>query len=249
MKETFRLSIEVELRSAASDALAGHSNTDLDQLRKVLGAYARVIEDTVWLESEQGAFLEFVAQDVQEFSAAIRAEAEAGRWNVAIALLRPLQERSEYVLAAAVDQGFYERYRSRMGRQIETGLKDGSRLLAEDARGTIDRWVRRSKNTEGLLATGRGLNRVASELLTTVSACPGCQPPTTRSAKGSRAWHMAECKPPSHTSCGRSRSWARPTRRPGVPHVKPCDASHMTESPPVDRVAGARYGLMCERRR
>ena len=165
MKETFRLSIEVELRSAASDALAGHSNTDLDQLRKVLGAYARVIEDTVWPESEQGAFLEFVAQDVHEFSAAIRAEAEAGRWNIAIALLRPLQERSEYVLAAAVDQGFYERYRSRMGRQIETGLKDGSRLLAEDARGTIDRWVRRSKNTEGLLATGRGLNRVASELL------------------------------------------------------------------------------------
>ena len=51
------------------------------------------------------------------------AEANSGRWNVAMALIRPLQERSEYALAAAVDPEFFATYRKRMGQQIETGLQ------------------------------------------------------------------------------------------------------------------------------
>ena len=80
MKQTLRLSLEVELHSAAVDALAGHPDTDLNRLREVLEAYSRVVHATAWPESEQGEFLEFVTQDIEEFITATSAEANAGRW-------------------------------------------------------------------------------------------------------------------------------------------------------------------------
>ena len=85
--------------------------------------------------------------------------------DVAVALIRPLQERSEYALAAAIDPAFVATYRSRMGRQIETGFKDRSRLLVEEARGIVDRWAITSKGTDGLLEISKDLNRIGSELL------------------------------------------------------------------------------------
>ena len=164
MKQTFRLSLEVELHSAA-DALAGHPDTDLSQLKQVLEACFRVVEAAAWPESEQGEFLEFVTQDVGEFGTAMYAEASVGRWNVATALIRPLQERSEYALAAAIDRQFFATYRRRMDRQIDTGFNDRSRLLIEEARGIVGRWAATSRDADGLLKTSRDLNRIGSELL------------------------------------------------------------------------------------
>ena len=165
VSETFRLTLEVELHSAATGALAGRPDTDLSQLRGVIEAYSGVVDATVWPESEQGEFLDFVTQDVGEFSTAMYAEAAVGRWNVAAALIRPLQERSEYALAGAIDPEFFATYRRRLDRQIESGFNDRSRLLVEEARGIIDRWAATLKGTDGLLETSRDLNRTGSELL------------------------------------------------------------------------------------
>ena len=161
----FRLSLEVELHAAVADVLAEKADTDLSQLRELLDAYSGLIDATVWPQSEQGEFLEFVTQDIGEFSTAMYAEASAGRWNTAVALIRPLQERSEYALAAAIDSEFFATYRKRMSRQIETGFNERSRLLVEEARGIVNRWVTMSTGTDGLLKTSKDLNRIGSELL------------------------------------------------------------------------------------
>ena len=165
MKQTFRLSLEVELQSAATDALAGRPDTDLGQLHAVLEAYSKVVGATVWQESEQGEFLEYVTQDIGEFITATAAEADAGRWSVAVALIRPLQERSEYALAAAIAPAFVATYRTRLDRLIESGFEGRSRLLVEEARGIINRWAVTSKGADGLLETSRTLNRIGSEVL------------------------------------------------------------------------------------
>ena len=165
MKQTLRLTLELELHSAATVALAGRPDTDLSQLREVLEAYCGVVDATVWPATEQGEFQEFVTQDVEEFSTAIYAEASASRWNVAVALIRPVQERSEYALAAAIDPAFVATYRRRMGRQIEAGFKGRARLLVEEARGVVDRWAIASNGTDGLLKISKDLNRIGSEVL------------------------------------------------------------------------------------
>ena len=165
MKQTLRLTLELELHSAATVALAGRPDTDLSQLREVLEAYCGVVDATVWPATEQGEFQEFVTQDVEEFSTAIYAEASASRWNVAVALIRPVQERSEYALAAAIDPAFVATYRRRMGRQIEAGFKGRARLLVEEARGIVDRWAIASNGTDGLLKISKDLNRIGSEVL------------------------------------------------------------------------------------
>lgn len=164
MKQTFRLWLEVQLRSAATQASAGDSSTDLNNLRGVVEACSRVVEETAWPESEQGEFLEFVAQDVGEFSAAMYAEATSGRWNVAVALARPLQERSEYAVAAAIDPEFFATYRRRADQQIESGFNARSRGLVEEARGIIDRWAT-SRGADGFIKISTRLNRTGSELL------------------------------------------------------------------------------------
>lgn len=165
MKQTFRLSLEVELYAAATDALAERPDTDLGRLRAVLEAYSNVVDATVWPESEQGEFLEYVTEDVGEFIRATSAEADAGRWSVAAALIRPLQERSEYALAVAIDPAFVATYRTRLDRLIESGFEGRSRLLVEEARGIINRWAVTPTGEDGLLETSRTLNRIGSEVL------------------------------------------------------------------------------------
>ena len=170
MKQTLRLTLELELHSAATVALAGRPDTDLSQLREVLEAYCGVVDATVWPATEQGEFQEFVTQDVEEFSTAIYAEASASRWNVAVALIRPVQERSEYALAAAIDPAFVATYRRRMGRQIEAGFKGRARLLVEEGREESStagpsRRTAPSNGTDGLLKISKDLNRIGSEVL------------------------------------------------------------------------------------
>lgn len=161
MQQTFRLTLEVKLQSAATDVLAGRPGTDLGQLRAVLEAYSGVVEATVWPASAQGEFLEHVTQDIGEFITAMSAEAGAGRWSVGAALIRPLQERSECALAAAIDPAFVANYRTR----LESGLEGRRRLLVEDARGIINRWDPSSEGTDSLLETSKTLNSIGSEVL------------------------------------------------------------------------------------
>lgn len=165
MKQTFRLALEVELQSAATDVLAGAPDTDRGQFLTVLDAYTRIVDATVWPESEQGEFLEYVAQDIGEFITAMSAEAGAGRWSVATALIRPLQERSEYALAAAIDSAFVAIYRTRLEGLIASGFEGRSRMLVEEARRIINRWDAAPKDSDSLLETSRTLNRIGSELL------------------------------------------------------------------------------------
>ncbi len=171
MKQTLRLSPKVEVRSAAADALTGRADPDLDQLRELQEAYSSVLDETVWPESDQGEFLEYVTQTVQEFITAIQAQAEAGRLTVVMALLRPLQERSEYALAAAIAPEFSRNCLSRMAHETETGPKGRSGPLVQEVRGIINRLetsrgedeaVSSSAGTEDLLQLGRNLYGIGS---------------------------------------------------------------------------------------
>ena len=136
----------------------------LDQL---LEALSQLISETEWPDSDQGRFIRLSIADVHEFSSAIREEIEAGRWTVALSLVRPLQERSHYAHAAGIDPAFVNRYRKRAKQLREQDLEDKttSRLMVEDARGTIRQWVGDSKGEGGPLDVSIALHNSGSELL------------------------------------------------------------------------------------
>ena len=117
------------------------------------------------LGRSQGEFLDYVTRDVYEFACAIRMEAAAGRWMVATSLIRPLQERSEYALAAAIDSSFRDRFVEYINTQIDKKFTGRSRQLVQIARGAIDRWATESHGKDGLLETSITLNRIGSEIL------------------------------------------------------------------------------------
>ena len=116
--------------------------------------------------SVQGEFLDYVTRDVYEFALAIRMEA-ARRWTVASSLIRPLQERSEYALAAAIDSSFRDRYVEYINTQIDKKFTASSRKrpLVQIARGAINRWAKESHGKDGLLETSITLNKIGSDIL------------------------------------------------------------------------------------
>ena len=165
MKHELRLSLDIDFETSELQVLPEAAGMDFMYLDQLLDALSRLIHDTLWPSSRQGEFLEYVIRDVHEFGCAIRAEAEAGRWTVAAALIRSLQERSEYALAAAVDSTFPKKYVESINEQIDKNFTASSRQLADIARGVIDRWAKESHGKDGLLEVSIRLNKIGSEIL------------------------------------------------------------------------------------
>ncbi len=165
MKYTVQFSLDIDFNAPALQALAETAGTNLDYLDQLIDVLSQVVSGTPWPESHQGEFLAFVTRDVCEFSSAISMEIKSGRWTVVGSLLRPLQERSEYVLAAAVDSGFSNKYLEHLNSRIDGKFADKPRGMVEYARGTIHRWMTNAKGQEELLQTSLYLNKLGSELL------------------------------------------------------------------------------------
>ena len=138
MDDTIRMSLQLEMSVVVTQKAAVSADGDFGSLDLLVEALAYLVAEAVWPETMQGAFLDFLVQDVLEFSTAIRSEARAERWTSAVSLKRSLHERSEYVVAAAIDAGFWDAYRDRMQKRIETDFRGKSRLMSEDARGIIN---------------------------------------------------------------------------------------------------------------
>ena len=165
MRHEFRLSLEINFDTADLQVLPEDSGRDLGYLDQLLDALAGLVRDTTWPESLQGEFLRYVTKDVYEFGCAIREEVAADRWTAAMSLIRPLQERSEYALAASVDSTFPDRYIKSINEQIDKNFNVRSRNLIEVARGAINRWAKKTHDQDGLLQSSITLNKIASEIL------------------------------------------------------------------------------------
>ena len=157
--------VEIDSGTAGGHALPEASGTSFEYLEQLLAMLAQLIREASWPRSTQGEFLDYAVRDVYEFAVAISTEAKADRWTVATSLLRPLQERSEYALAAAVDPKFPRTYLKHMGTQVDKEFAGRSRLLSEIARGTIHRWATESHGEDQLLEASKTLNSIGSELL------------------------------------------------------------------------------------
>ena len=165
MNQSFRFSLKVDFDALGPPELPELAGTDFEYIDQLLESLRQLLDDTAWPESIQGEFLEYVALDIYEFGCAIRAEAAAGRWTVAASLMRPLQERSEYALASAIDSGFCDKYVEHWDTQIEKKFTAKSRNLVETARGIINRWGKESKGIDGFVSISISLNRIGSEML------------------------------------------------------------------------------------
>ena len=132
---------------------------ELDGLIEVL---TRLLDDTVWPKSEQGEFIDYATRDVHELCCAAREEAKLGRWLAAITLLRPLQERSEYSIAAAISPSFVGDYLGRTKATIESDFNAKPRALIQAARGIIDNWAVESRGVDGFMKSSVRLNRIGS---------------------------------------------------------------------------------------
>ena len=165
MKHTIKCSLEIDFDTPSLRVLPEDVGADFRYLDQLLDALSQLVRDTPWPESAQGEFLDYVTRDVYEFACAIRMEAAVGRWTAAMSLIRPLRERSEYALAAAVDSGFRDRYVEYMKTQIDEKFTGRSRQLVETARGAINRWAKKSHGKDGLLETSKTLNKIGSEVL------------------------------------------------------------------------------------
>ncbi len=165
MKHTMRFTLEIALGTPDLQALPEDAGADFGYLDQLLKAFSQLVRDTPWAASAKGEFLDYVTRDVYEFACAIRMEAAAGRWTVATSLIRPLQERSEYSLAAAIDSSFRDRYVEHINAQIGKKFTGRSRQLVEFARGAIDRWATGSHGKDGLLEASISLNKIGSEVL------------------------------------------------------------------------------------
>ena len=165
MDQEILLRLRIEIESLESRPRSEPRNSNLAYLDLLLESLALLIRESDWPESEQGEFVAFLANDVYEFGSAIRCEIAADRWTAATALNRPLKERAEYALAAAIDPEFWNLYRERMTKQIDRGFKGRSRNLIGTARGIIDRWARESKGVEGTRISSTNSYRISSEIL------------------------------------------------------------------------------------
>ena len=167
MKHTIRFSVEIDFDTPSLRVLPEDAGADFRYLDQLLDALSQLVRDTPWPGSVQGEFLDYVTRDVYEFACAIRMEAAAGRWTAAMSLIRPLQERSEYALAAAIDSSFRDTYVEYINTQIDTKFTASSRKrpLVQIARGAINRWAKESHGKDGLLETSITLNKIGSEIL------------------------------------------------------------------------------------
>ena len=161
MRHMIRLSLEIDFDAPDLEALPTDAGADFRYLDQLLAALFTLVRDTPWPESSQGEFLDYVTRDVYEFASAIRMEAAAGRWTVAASLMRPLQERSEYTLATAIDSSFRDTYIEHINSLIDKKFTGRSkqRQLVQIARGAIGRWSKKYYGKDGLLETSKTLPR------------------------------------------------------------------------------------------
>jgi hypothetical protein len=164
MDEVERTSHKLELGGETGQSDAEVANPGFGNLDDHLAALQNLIAEVRWPAGIQGEFLELIARDALEFALAIRSEAGAGRWTAAVSNQRSLHERCDYLLAAAIDPGFWDAYRKRMEKRIAKGFRGKQRVLSHDARQIINRWEQGQTGTSGLLELGRGLSATSAEL-------------------------------------------------------------------------------------
>lgn len=138
---------------------------EFESLDRLVEAVSVLESEATWPEGEQGEFLGFLAGDLVEFAIAMQCEARAERWTTALALGRSLHERREYLLAAAIDAGFWDAYKLRMQKRIADDYRGKSRLLSELARGVIHRWENERHGAQHLIDLGLRVHATSSELL------------------------------------------------------------------------------------
>ena len=159
------LSPEANFATSDRQLLPEASGKDFRYLDQLLDALAALVHDINWPESLQGEFLDYMTRDVYEFGCAIRSEAAAGRWTVATSLMRPLQERAEYALAAAIDPSFVERYVEYMAATIDPNFTRRRNEPVSDARGIMDRWSKENHGDDRLLRASKTLYSIGSQML------------------------------------------------------------------------------------
>ena len=142
---------------------AGEDFRYFDQL---LEAMSQLISETKWPETKQGEFLRHAVEDVLEVSAVIRAAAGAGCFSTAAALLRPLHERSEYLVAAAIEPGFADEHEAYITDlpERELGSRPTARKLDRAARGIISSWEEEAEIPIGLTEKSKALYGNTSEI-------------------------------------------------------------------------------------
>ena len=165
VRHDLRLSLEINFDASDLQVLPEASGRDLRYLDQLLDALAELVRDTSWPESRQGEFLGYVTRDVYEFGCAIRSEAAADRWTVAASLIRPLQERSEYAVAAAVDPGFAERYVEYIIAVTDTNFTRQLKQPLNDAREVLCQWEGKYHGDDRLLKTSKRLYSIGSIIL------------------------------------------------------------------------------------
>ena len=106
---------------------------------RLLQTFSTLIDDTTWPDPDAAELVRHLIDDTHELSSAMRAEAEAERWTTAVLLIRPLLERSQYALAAAIKPEFGAAYLTYL--REEFAEKSKQRGLVERARGINARWA------------------------------------------------------------------------------------------------------------
>ena len=121
------------------------TSEDLGYFDQLLETLSQLVGETAWPETKQGEFLRYAADDVLELSFVIRAAAGTGRFTAATALMRPLHERSEYLLAAAIEPGFADEHEAYIKKLAERELESRptARKMDRVARAIIGSWEER----------------------------------------------------------------------------------------------------------
>ena len=134
-------------RARAIPKTAGHSFQYFDRL---LRTFDQLINDTPWPDPDNADAIpvRHLIEDVYELSAAMRTEAEAGRWTTTVLLIRPLFERSQYALAVAIKPAFGEEILQYLREEFAKPSKP--RGLVEKARGIITPWAESRGQSEFL---------------------------------------------------------------------------------------------------
>jgi hypothetical protein len=114
-----------------------------------------LVAETAWPDTDQGAVVQLFAQDLEEFCAAAIAELVEGRWSVAMGLHRPIQERTEHMVAAAADEEFARKFSDDLSDAAGANTHELAKAKPRggDARGVLNR-----------METGKASDQSASPL-------------------------------------------------------------------------------------
>lgn len=124
-----------------------------------------LVDETKWPDTTQGEFLDYLSADVLEIASSIRSLAVSELWTTVALLGRPLYERSQFLLAAAIDPAFFDVYRQQMEVRIASDFQKKPGLLAGEARRVIDQWDQKKKDNSKLDDVARYAWSTSSELL------------------------------------------------------------------------------------